>query len=59
MSMITSTGRIFSRVPNFSGLLGGAGTAGGSAMDKLAMKMAGEIVLSPNPGGTMKKWREI
>lgn len=28
-------------------------------MDKLSMKIAGEIALSSNPGGTMKKWREI
>lgn len=26
---------------------------------KLAQKIAGEITLSPDPGGTMKKWREI
>ncbi|MFH1751452.1 MAG: helix-turn-helix domain-containing protein [archaeon] len=28
-------------------------------MDKLAVNMAGEIALSKNPGGSMKKWREI
>lgn len=28
-------------------------------MDKLAVKIAGEISLSDTPGGTMKKWREI
>lgn len=28
-------------------------------MDKLAVTMAGEITLSKNPGGSMKKWREI
>ena len=26
---------------------------------KLSQKIAGEITLSPDPGGTMKKWREI
>lgn len=26
---------------------------------KIAQKIAGEITLSPDPGGTMKKWREI
>lgn len=28
-------------------------------MDQLAVTMAGEISLSQNPGGSMKKWREI
>jgi putative transcriptional regulator len=28
-------------------------------MDKLAMTIAGEITLSSDPGGSMKKWREI
>ena len=28
-------------------------------MDKIASRIAGEIALSENPGGTMKKWREI
>ncbi|MDO8340169.1 MAG: helix-turn-helix domain-containing protein [Candidatus Burarchaeum sp.] len=28
-------------------------------MDKLSVKIAGEIALSDTPGGTMKKWREI
>lgn len=28
-------------------------------MDKLAVKIAGEIALSEAPGSTMKKWREI
>lgn len=28
-------------------------------MDKLAVTMAGEIALSQDPGGSMKKWREI
>ncbi|PIT84613.1 transcriptional regulator [Candidatus Micrarchaeota archaeon CG10_big_fil_rev_8_21_14_0_10_45_29] len=28
-------------------------------MEKLKYEMAGEIALSPNPGSTMKKWREI
>lgn len=28
-------------------------------MDKLAMTIAGEIALSSDPGGSMKKWREI
>lgn len=28
-------------------------------MDKLAVTMAGEITLSKDPGGSMKKWREI
>ncbi|MFH1307050.1 MAG: transcriptional regulator [Candidatus Micrarchaeota archaeon] len=28
-------------------------------MEKLKSEMAGEITLSPNPGSTMKKWREI
>src|SRR3989339_1398 len=28
-------------------------------MDKLAVTMAGEITLSRDPGGSMKKWREI
>src|SRR3989338_7237401 len=28
-------------------------------MEKLSNEIAGEIVLSPNPGSTMKKWREI
>ena len=28
-------------------------------MDKLAMTIAGEITLSNDPGGSMKKWREI
>jgi putative transcriptional regulator len=28
-------------------------------MDKLAMTIAGEITLSTDPGGSMKKWREI
>ncbi|MEM3400116.1 MAG: helix-turn-helix domain-containing protein [Candidatus Micrarchaeia archaeon] len=28
-------------------------------MEKLAVRIAGEISLSENPGGTMKKWREI
>ncbi len=28
-------------------------------MDKLAITMAGEITLSRDPGGSMKKWREI
>jgi len=28
-------------------------------MDKLAVKIAGEIALSDTPGDTMKKWREI
>jgi putative transcriptional regulator len=28
-------------------------------MDKLAMTIAGEISLSSDPGGSMKKWREI
>src|SRR3989304_4746688 len=27
-------------------------------MDKLSVKIAGEIALSDTPGGTMKKWRE-
>ncbi len=30
-----------------------------SIMDKLAVTMAGEITLSKEPGGSMKKWREI
>jgi putative transcriptional regulator len=29
------------------------------AMDKLTMTIAGEITLSSDPGGSMKKWREI
>ena len=29
------------------------------SMDKLAMTIAGEITLSTDPGGSMKKWREI
>ncbi|MFH0818143.1 MAG: helix-turn-helix domain-containing protein [Candidatus Micrarchaeota archaeon] len=28
-------------------------------MERLKLKMAGEIVLSEHPGATMKKWREI
>ena len=28
-------------------------------MDKLAVTIAGEMTLSSNPGGSMKKWREI
>jgi len=28
-------------------------------MEKLRTKIAGEIALSENPGGTMRKWREI
>jgi len=28
-------------------------------MERLKLKMAGEIALSENPGATMKKWREI
>ena len=28
-------------------------------MEKLKYEIAGEIALSPNPGSTMKKWREI
>jgi len=28
-------------------------------MEKLARIIAGEIVTSPDPGGTMKKWREV
>ncbi len=28
-------------------------------MDKLALIIAGEIALSKNPGGSMKKWREL
>lgn len=28
-------------------------------MEQLKVKIAGEIALSPNPGGAMKKWREV
>src|SRR3989338_8928502 len=29
------------------------------AFDQLKVKIAGEIALSPDPGGAMKKWREV
>jgi len=48
----SSEGKVFiTALGNFCGI--------GGMMDKLAVKIAGEIALSEAPGSTMKKWREI